>query len=882
MLTIIKKLFSLSLSAVAVLVLSGFLSLKPINSNPAALPTNAVAPAYAHHTDTHECNDITMVPSVRAETDPVLSPAMPGREGGIADSGTLNFDEPSKEYQACAERAAQDWLINSQPADTTGNFMRGWVWNTNLGDVSFYCKNGANFGRENCGGIDYGTLYLQDGRMRGFAWGDNIGWISMGCDNGTNLGVSCGASDYGVRAALENDVTPDAKFGSCRGTGPGGKLNRGELYGYAWSDSVGWLNFCGSHVNISNLGALNAALNISPSVISATANGNDFYAVRVNITENNEALKNPEQYSLVVEGGFGANTVRSDQITPCTTNCAYDAVTVGQFSWDSASAGFVSNVTSIAPTSSTDSLLLNTLTVSLQKGGATVQTFEFSVANGPLPYSFEFAAPVELTDIASEDTSGTFTSGTITTVANAIQHIRITATHHTISGIPADSAISVITQLYDCSPEYDFSFYDEGSNASIGAVTADSLGTFPAIVNNSICTGGGGLTGIDSIGLDNFTDIPAISARRAISTTFAPGMTPTSLESSNAIGLQTIVNYAHPSTGKSVRYFSKRISDGSVLNQAADIRGDVKIDVIDASGLPAVNRIMQSVGQRAKSKREPFYKIIRNLIGRPPLSSYQTTKTMGASDISNAPANGVLYYHSAPTASVPCTIILDDANDITLNKKVTLVAEGCNVFIDQNILSDIGVIALEDIKSGMGGNVYICSRATDVTAAFMVDGTIFSYGLSENDCGGSDKSNLVDFSTGYPNFGAASAPIREVLKFQLTLTGSIISNNTLGGALRTPPLLGDGRVATTAEEIARSRLTDLNLLRYAQTRPRPNVPGKFCWDTDVTLSKTFTPSGLSNDSTCFSNHPGSDVGAHGIVNILYRPATTLPVFKLVK
>ena len=61
-------------------------------------------------------------------------------------------------------------------------------------------------------------------------------------------------------------------------------------------------------------------------------------------------------------------------------------------------------------------------------------------------------------------------------------------------------------------------------------------------------------------------------------------------------------------------------------------------------------------------------------------------------------------------------------------------------------LSRLGIIAFADLSlvgERKGGNVYICSRVTDVESHLVVDGSLFSYGREENDCGGPPRLILI-------------------------------------------------------------------------------------------------------------------------------------------
>ena len=60
--------------------------------------------------------------------------------------------------------------------------------------------------------------------------------------------------------------------------------------------------------------------------------------------------------------------------------------------------------------------------------------------------------------------------------------------------------------------------------------------------------------------------------------------------------------------------------------------------------------------------------------------------------------------------------------------------------------SRLGIVALADLSmtgNRKGGNVYICSRVTDIESNIVMDGTLFSYG-KEDDCAEKDGNILID------------------------------------------------------------------------------------------------------------------------------------------
>ncbi len=113
--------------------------------------------------------------------------------------------------------------------------VSGWAWSDNIGWISFTNANTA---------LSLVSWNNSTGIMSGYAWSDNIGWVSLNCDD---VNVCSTANQF-------CSVDADCPGGqTCVNTRDGCALisdykvtintTTGELSGYAWSDSVGWLSF---------------------------------------------------------------------------------------------------------------------------------------------------------------------------------------------------------------------------------------------------------------------------------------------------------------------------------------------------------------------------------------------------------------------------------------------------------------------------------------------------------------------------------------------------------------------------------------------------------------------------------------------------------------
>lgn len=892
----VKKALSLLASAFVVLIMSGFLSLKPVSQEP---PRNLFVAdgvisgqvALAHHTDVPiGCYDATMVPkAVRLLTDPSKS-----------DSGQLDFNAYNHDYQACDE--------SKQPSD---NLLHGWVFNTNFGDVSFSCKNGDNYGI-NCGNkTDYGAVANPTdgkgpaGRIRGFAWGDNVGWISMGCDNDKfNMGVACGDIEYGVQIAASQG---DGAGKTCNAlpdpNQPPVLVEKDDLYGYAWADSVGWINFCGAHMSLfdpppsiiaANLQYKIAANNKFPNG-ETYANGEDYYQIVVEILKDGKPIKPGPPQDVSVSAVDWYSTLQTDQINPCQNPpVCYDGALIpheNEFIWDSDLSAFVGKLYAMAPTNSN---LVNPSNnyIQLKSISVTIEgVINLLQENNKF---FDFKPAISVTRVKS-DAANDVEGDSLLAFADTSTNHTVTVEHY----LPSEQSPAkitegrVYTQLHDCQtdPNINFKFQfdpapendrekSQSDGVKLGDVDpkgADAVcsPTKPNPPDGSLVDAdrgsdfeNDGIAHKHGTPLSDFVgNIDANSGEyvRAIKATSLP-QNISKVSNSKTFGILTRVSYAikKEQFSKNVQYVSRKVTDGSLLNQAADVRGNVRIDV---QKVLVSDSISKSIGENSGSKREAFYRAIKALAVSEMLAD---SKTFGNTDLNKPPPANLNYYtFDSGQPNKPCQIILsDDSGKIEANQDSTIIAEGCDIYIDTNIImpakKQLGLISLEDVSLGSvrrGGNVYLCSDVTDVSGVNIVaDGGILSYA----DC--THKNNAINQADGLPVFPDGA---RTTLKNQLAITGSIISNNTYGGSLQSPPILGDGTKIVVPAESYKARLYDINFLRYANTKV---VDLAECWDGKLAQTLTDDP------PTCDNNNPANKDTS--IINIRYQaPSSNLPVFK---
>lgn len=140
--------------------------------------------------------------------------------------------------------------------------LYGWVWNTNLGWFSLASADDGEGNNINSGiltgdveyqsyiDLEFSNGSIVSGQLRGYWWGDNMGWLRLNCDlNGypgeTGIGFEddyCsdtpGITDHGVGFDA-NDIDFDSGIAT--------------LSGYAWSDSLGWVDMAGVEIPLGDL-----------------------------------------------------------------------------------------------------------------------------------------------------------------------------------------------------------------------------------------------------------------------------------------------------------------------------------------------------------------------------------------------------------------------------------------------------------------------------------------------------------------------------------------------------------------------------------------------------------------------------------------------------
>lgn len=762
---------------------------------------------------------------------------------GINNSGVVHFDlplAPVLAYQGCVE----DDL--APPAGDGPFYVKGWAWDDNLGWISLYCSGGMNLGVP-CGGIDYGVtmdglLGPNPGRLSGHAWSDNAGWISFNCaDTGT-----CATSDYYV----EVETTDNACLGEVYSTVlPDPSCAPNDSWStYAWSDNVGWINFEGVKfpwvelISIAvdvDLEIVNAGDNdlafVGPNKLEApVADGSDAWNMILHMTQQYDGSPiTPGNYTMTVNLTW-ADSV--DTIQTDLTNGTYDNNNSGAvnkpltFPADFGAYGatevdaYVSDITSLAPTSSMNGYD--------DGGDGTVDaSYEAFVLGNPNDPSDVPTNDLVLSDVqvaVVHNPTGICAFGGAGCAPQSVAGPYLGRNLHFKPAVEVDTmsdAISgdTISARYAVGNNINYSVACLGNLAGCGGVTINTI----AGVNSPFV-----LT-YDTDGTPDCQDATSFNLLTASSPlllyplfeydgTECPTGTPSDFGDDAYV--YTTVTYTN---GSPVSYFSNklpRVEGTLVVNPVAEIRGNVY-----SSGVtnPQTDQEVRSLGDVSTN-------VLRNTIVR-----NVENMVAGVGDLTGGPAqitgwgaSGFIVSNINSVApllpdslDIPRVYYFEDdvtiTADLSWTDERTIIVNGGDLYLNGDLYNSLpigkpklGIIVLEDLSAvtPTGGNIYIAPSVSNIQANIYADGSVFSYSGNPADINANGEPIFADEVTRF-----------NLLKNQLYIQGSVASQNTIGGAVKFPPILGDGTVEPSSAEgsygatpsgRSRARLYDLNFLRY--------------------------------------------------------------------
>lgn len=782
---------------------------------------------------------------------------------GVANSGVLKFTLPPayQGFTACESDAGNGDLQ-----------LQGWIWDTNLGWISLYCPAGGNqlnLGQQcsnNSYTDEYGVKVDAYGVFSGYAWSDNAGWISF--DNGAfsqvrvDVGADspCAGSVYGYTPPIHNPAcTPN-----------GGNVDQGHQFTFAWSDSVGWLDFSGltfpgqnlSHVNVT------VTLNNDPSTLNKKnapmATGSDPYFLKVSVLDD-QMNPVPDQGQLDVKvNAIWKDTVKKIQTDPNSNinngDCSVQNSAVqkpcamNSFTQEPGSYVYNGTIISVAPTSNMNGLDTN------------------SDGIVDFPYESFIFGPAQVKQLVQPNDlqlSGVSITVKNKTTGKCIYPDASCSINYQSPAYanPSDTyfkfkpATEVTTLALDSAPNADvisfsqapqkFDFVVQG-----GGQVALNSGLDPAVPAMDFLFDNdqdGSLTwGIDT---NIWNDINGVLGQSA-SFNAGPAYDPQEQAPASANGLY--IYSVVSEQGGLVQYYSNKLARGIVdlwgnyiVPPVAVFRGNVYSGSLSSG--TASSQALRSIGDPSTKKfKDSVVKNVYKIIGG------ITTQPLGDVTLSSGGSSGFGVNGGTVAKLMNDNVyyakgnVHISGNQFTWNGEKTIIVIGGSVYIDTDLKPNsssgrLGIIVLKDQAAlasvrAKQGNIYINKNVKQIYANMVADGAVFPY----------DSAAGVS-ANGEPKFVTVDSKRLSLNKQQLFMQGNIVSMNTIGGANHTGAdqanayVLGNGQLLysgdssglTDAQRKLRAELYDLNYLREFTGYLKIDQNGKAVAGNQVTNDPTF-------------------------------------------
>lgn len=752
--------------------------------------------------------------------------------GGVPNSGKPIFDDvvagaPAFGYQACLEdEGVYPYAANvSFGAPGIPYYqVKGWLWDDNLGWISMYCSGTTNLGRP-CGPVNYGVTIDDAGYLHGYAWGDNTGWISF--DNGGFSNVRIDISQPECQGYVYGPTKP---YAVCP--------NHTKVDTMAWSDNVGWIDFDGVifpwYQVVEALTNANVVVELLPDPATLDkygaskppfADGSDAYTLRVTILDDDGDPVESPRYTTEISFAWQKDTVKYIQTDPSiildlaalptcgflapratTKPCSFTEAanyTAGTGIWEG-------DITSLAPTSDMNAsqdgfsyetfVLPTTLTGgSLESndmmiGNANIRVFDNDVGlcaycddlalNTPVPRGFNTP---EKTNIALSFMPQT--ELTTLTDPDGNDYIDISVGNPETFRVEGRRAAGATVELHvgmDAVAGLKFVFDDSGD----GQITWDDDS---AIVKSDVAgLLGGALTSF----IAGIAQEPEVEVEQIV---------------------KGLYMYSVVTEPGGVKYYSNklpRVTGSTAVQPVAILRGSVystgAVTTTKTSG------VIRSLGEISTNLvRDQVFRNVSSLIAGATLPGGEVTLgENGSGGFKKIAGAGSVVSLLNDLSTVPQVYYARGdvhIGNVNWTGERTIVTIGGNIYIDGDLYNPgvtprpkLGLIALKDFTASGAvqdtqGHVYILNTVSNIQANIYADGSIFSY-----------ETGLGEKLDGRPDYADESAYELSTKYNQLYIEGSVASQNTVGGASRSPMINGSGKTTT---DLLEARQYDLNYLR---------------------------------------------------------------------
>jgi hypothetical protein len=840
----------------------------------------------------------------------------PVAEGASLNEGVVDFSEPAVRtaYKACANKNfASDLGFESD--------LSGFAWNPNLGWVAMAASGaGPRYGTAGVQFSDYGFRSFvkfvnnQGGTLRGYWWNDVAGWILLNCADSTDRGL-CARSSFGGQVD-----------------------NLGNVTGFAWSNSLGWIDLTG--MRVPTFSQLAIVPDVELEMLPVDANGrigqigapvyavsnNNGYALALDFQSAGTSLLDrydfdfdiqfrdqlvAQQVSYNTKDGFSISAPADDRGNADNTLLANKGLVATRFRGGNLIDGYT--------TGGTDNYQLSTVNnelklVSRNALVSRVPSVTYLEANGSEVSLLEIVA---VNYRAKHKVTGQVYNGFAPKVV--AKQVRFLSPYRTVLSQSGSAALNLklganpalrqvttkMVELANISQER-MAYYltEPGVSKYLYCLTANSDYRDCLTLDRENPD-----NNLNSEGEDPLLGNAMLTFNFAGQVTRLPELLylylqlfdlndeVSAIELSEGTGVYG-VSYYRGADSRTYNYIAGQLLNRALQVFAPEVRGAVRLDSF--SDLTSQNDNSPIAGGREIGVRENFIRYSESLVRGKSLKAGCSSTNADYRNVRDCWLNFV--GQSGQTRKVYATSYSGNSQNVTplvinnafLGTDATaydLVVTGRDVIVDDNLFFAKRDGSLDRDKtlnlfvykngSGIGGNVYVRGKANILQAHVFADGSLFSVGNAWN----------------YPTTIANRVPpirteeMKEDLYEQFVLLGSLYSKNTLGGCDLPKPRTGNGTLVlqTTIEAREKACLYDLNYFRYSPMI-YSEEDGLLVWpdagDKAVdTLAWQLVRE--SNDSVAQAVELMSGLitrtfdqsGAYSVVNLVYEPrkkAANLP------
>lgn len=780
----------------------------------------------------------------------------------ILNQGVIDFDNvaPAGDYRTCLTMD-----LTNAPAGELHYEIDGWAWNTNLGWISTFSEDDFNLSAGGNRGLDSGNYdhksmvkiespsgasYKGLGELYGFWWNDAAGWIKLNCAADNTLNAS-DVSQCAVNGGADYQVYIDS-FDA--GTG------RAVLAGYAWSDSVGYIDFTGVQVAVPGLSSTYEAkvsyVRDGNGGGNIYANGDRGYGIEVsffdgatNVTDEfaNESMQNG--FCLVYSDGRKLDTIDNINVTSSTSggvpnySCGDSAtqfaeennVNMNQLGWDAVAGGdLMNNQSNRFEYNSTKNVfeLIGTETIKslIPTEGDNLQLSQVAMYN-------------DITKIEKSDLDPSL-NGALRFLNP--YDLKIVGSQNVTEATCVDSDVELeFDSPIQASMCGDFYAGGEISNLSgsivgepnVNALYGDKFDSITATQDQA-----GSIDFLDAtISQNGFG-----SADMWITLNLAQGVTAAELnplKSLMNLSVASEVSYRLPSDSL-VRRLGPEVQNESQNIFELNIQGGLADRSFGSSTFSSGSKDTQGVNKGLEVK-ERVYRVLRNIIqmdpkpgncgnlpfakidrrelvevlascGRVSQSGGRDVAFIGAQDLKGADGSYVKYSElkglignqTSKEGASPVVVMygLDfviDENIVPGSINNNLQKGGDASELSDELLNGVSGFVVIESESKEGGEVIVSSEVTDIVGYIYADGRM----LTAPDVRAAEEAASGDVEVSL-NRGVIG---EELLFNQFSLLGALYSSNCIGCASNVPALRSDGSVAASRQL---SLIEDLNAFRY--------------------------------------------------------------------